>query len=124
MSGSSLYERIGGEAAILAAVDLFYAKVLGDELTRPFFAGLDMAAQAKKQVAFMTWAFGGPPEYRGRDLRAAHAELVQKKGLADVHFDRVALHLQSTLEELGVAPDLVREALAIVGSVRGEVLGR
>jgi hemoglobin len=120
----SLYERIGGEAAILAAVDLFYAKVLADEITRPFFEGLDMAAQAKKQVAFMTWAFGGPEEYRGRDLKTAHEKLVQTQGLSDRHFDRVAFHLQSTLEELGVAPELTREALGIIASVRGEVLGR
>ena len=57
-----LYERIGGQAAVMAAVDLFYEKVMEDELTRPFFAGLDMSKQTTKQVAFMTWAFGGPAE--------------------------------------------------------------
>jgi hemoglobin len=119
----TLYERMGGEAAIMAAVDRFYAKVLADERTRPFFENLDMEAQTRKQIAFMTWAFGGPEEYKGRDLREAHAPLV-KKGLSDVHFDAVAGHLQSTLRELGVAEDLVDEALAIVGSVRGAVLGR
>ena len=73
----SLYERIGGEAAVMAAVDLFYKKVLEDELTRPFFAGLDMAAQSRKQVAFMMWAFGGPEPYKGRPLREAHKKLVE-----------------------------------------------
>jgi hemoglobin len=120
----SLYERIGGEAAIMAAVDLFYKKVLADELTSPFFTALDMAAQTRKQVAFMTWALGGPTEYRGRPLREAHAKLVLDKGLGDTHFDRVAEHLSATLHELGVAPDLIAEAMATVGSVRGEVLGR
>ena len=43
----SLYERIGGEPAIMAAVDLFYAKVMNDTLTRPFFDGLDMNAQVQ-----------------------------------------------------------------------------
>jgi hemoglobin len=121
---SALFERIGGEAALMAAVDLFYNKVLSDELTRPFFEGLDMAAQTKKQVAFMSRAFGGPEEYRGRDLRAAHANLVKFKGLGDAHFDAVAGHLKATLEELGVAPDLVAEALGIVASTRNEVLSR
>lgn len=120
----TLYERIGGEAAILAAVDLFYAKVLADDVTKPFFEGLDMAAQARKQVAFMTWAFDGPDEYKGKDLRTAHAKLVEEKGLTDVHFDRVATHLEATLRELGVSSDLIREAMGIVGKVRGEVLGR
>ena len=120
---ASLYEKLGGEAAIMAAVDLFYEKVMADELTRPFFRGLDMAAQTRKQVAFMTRAFGGPAEYEGRDLRAAHAGLV-KRGLGDAHFDAVARHLEATLRELGVAEDLVAEALTTVGGTRSEVLNR
>jgi hemoglobin len=120
----SLYERIGGEPAIMAAVDLFYAKVMDDELTRPYFNGLDMSAQVKKQVAFMSRALGGPVEYHGRDLRAAHAKLVREKGLGDAHFDAVATHLRATLEELGVQKELVDEAMTAIGGMRAEVLGR
>lgn len=122
--GSTLYDRLGGEDAVLAAVDLFYAKVLADDLTRPFFEGLDMAAQTRKQLAFMTRAFGGPVVNQGRDLRTAHAELVRRKGLGDAHFDAIARHLRATLSELGVAPDTVAEALSIVEATRDEVLGR
>jgi len=121
---ASLYERIGGEAAVMAAVDLFYEKVLADARTKPFFGDLNMEAQTKKQVAFMTWAFGGPAEYRGRDLRAAHANLVRDRGLTDSHFDAVAEHLQATLVELGVAPELITEVLSIVGGTRNDVLSR
>jgi hemoglobin len=120
----SLYERIGGEAAVAAAVDLFYDKVMADERTRPFFAGIDMPAQIKKQVSFMTVAFDGPAQQRGRDLRTAHAGLVRDKGLSDVHFDAVAQHLKDTLVELNVPGDVISEALAIVASTRNEVLGR
>ena len=123
-SGDSLYERIGGQPAVMAAVDLFYEKMLADEVTRPFFEALDMEAQTKKQIAFMTWAFGGPIEYRGRDLRTAHANLVRTQGLTDIHFDAVAKHLRSTLIELGLSAGLVNEALQIVASTRNEVLGR
>ncbi|MEN9580142.1 MAG: hypothetical protein RJA70_3151 [Pseudomonadota bacterium] len=121
---ASLYERIGGESAIMAAVELFYEKVIEDEVTRPFFAGLDMAAQTKKQMSFMAWALGGPHKYKGRDLRTAHAKLVADQGLSDVHFDAVAGHLQATLQELGVADELVAEAIQIVAGTRNEVLGR
>jgi hemoglobin len=120
----SLYDRIGGEPALMAAVDLFYAKVLADEQTRPFFEALDMQAQIRKQIAFMTWAFGGREAYKGRDLRTAHAELVKKNGLTDVHFDAVARSLHETLVELGIERALIDEVLAIVGSTRAEVLGR
>ena len=120
----SLYDRLGGQAAIMAAVDRFYRKVLADELTRPFFEGLDMSAQVQKQIAFMAWALGAPAEYKGRDLRTAHARLVQEKGLTDAHFDAVARHLQATLQELGVAEPDIDEVLAAIGATRGDVLGR
>lgn len=123
MTKASLFERVGGEAAITAAVGIFYDKVMADPLTRPFFTGLDMSAQSAKLVGFMAWAFGGPEQYRGRDLRAAHAPLVAR-GLSDAHFDAIAGHLKATLNELGVADELVAEALGIVGSVRKEVLNR
>jgi hemoglobin len=122
-SSPSLFERIGGEAAVMAAVDLFYRKLVADPLTRPFFENLCMRAQVKKQVGFMTRAFGGPDEYRGRNLRAAHAGLV-RRGLSDRHFDAVAGHLETTLAELGVAVNLIREVLAIVAGTRDEVLNR
>jgi hemoglobin len=119
-----LFERLGGMEAIMAAVDIFYEKVLADELLADFFTGIDMDKQIKKQIAFMATAFNGPQEYKGRDMRAAHRHLVQSKGLNDAHFDAVAMHLKATLEELDVAPDLVDEALGIVASTRNEVLNR
>jgi hemoglobin len=124
MAEGSLYERIGGEAAVTAAVDLFYDKVMADERTRPFFSSIDMKAQIRKQRAFMTVAFGGPDEYRGRDMRVAHAALVRDKGLNDTHFDAVAEHLRDTLVELKVPTALITEVLTIVGGTRDQVLSR
>jgi hemoglobin len=83
-----------------------------------------MERLVKQHWAFMTVAFEGPAEYRGRDLRSAHAHLVKNKGLSDVHFDRVVRALEETLVELGVAEDLRREVLDIVGATRDEVLDR
>lgn len=121
---TSLYERIGGEPALMAAVDLFYEKVLANALTRPFFEALDMDAQVRKQIAFMTWALGGPSAYKGRDLTTAHAHLVRAKGLSDAHFDAVAISLEATLLELGIERALVDEVLGVVGTTRDSVLGR
>lgn len=124
MSQPSLFERLGGEGALMAAVDLFYRKVLADPITAPFFDGLDMKSQVKKQVSFMAHAFGGPEAYKGRALGPAHAHLVEERGLGDVHFDAVAKHLEATLRELGIAEDLISESVALVDSTRDEVLGR
>jgi hemoglobin len=121
---TSLYDRVGGEPAIMAAVGILYEKLLADDLTRPFFESMQMDALVKKQIAFMSWAFGGPSEYRGRDLRGAHHHLVASRGLTDAHFDAVATHLAATLRELELDDALISEALAIVGTTRKDVLGR
>jgi len=120
---ASLYERIGGEAAVNAAVDLFYDKVIDDYRINRFFEKTDMSKQAAHLKAFMAVAFGGPNEYTGRSLRDGHARLV-KLGLNDSHFDAVMEDLGATLTELNVPAELISEAAALVESVRDEVLGR
>jgi hemoglobin len=117
----SLFERIGGEAAVNAAVDVFYRKVLADKRISKFFEGVDMDKQAAKQKAFLTMAFGGPNNYTGEDMRKGHAHLVAK-GMNASHFDAVMENLGATLTELGVPGDLIAEAAAIAESVRGPVL--
>lgn len=124
MSEASLFERVGGEPAIMAAVGILYEKLIADDLTRPFFEDMDLDTLVKKQIAFMSHAFGGPVESRGRDLRTAHRHLVAAKGLTDAHFDAVAMHLAVTLRELGLDEDVVNEVLAVVGGTRSHVLDR
>lgn len=119
----SLYERIGGEPAVNAAVDIFYRKVLDDYRINRFFNNADMDQQIAKQRAFFTMAFGGPNNYTGKDMRNAHAHLV-KMGLNDSHFDAVMEHLGATLVELNVPQDLIAEAAAIALSARDDVLGK
>ncbi len=93
----TLFEKIGGEAAVDAAVDIFYRKVLADDRINTFFEGVDMDKQAAKQKAFLTMAFGGPHNYTGMDMRKGHAHLVEK-GLNDSHFDAVMDNLGATLQ--------------------------
>ncbi len=119
----TIYEQIGGAAAVDAAVDIFYDKILADNAIKQFFTTVDMKKQRAKQKAFLTMVFGGPNKYDGADLRNAHAGLVAK-GLNDLHFDAVAKHLKATLEQLKVPAELTSQILAIAGSVRNDVLGR
>ncbi len=120
---ATLYERIGGEAAVNAAVDVFYRKVLNDYRINRFFDNTDMDKQIAKQKAFFTMAFGGPNNYTGQDMRNAHSRLV-KIGLNEEHFNAVMEHLGATLVELNVPEDLIAEAAAIAESTRNDVLGK
>lgn len=123
-SAKSLFDRLGGEAAVEAAVVDFYERVMADPTLAPFFEHLEMDAQIKKQIAFMTMAFGGPNKYTGKDLRTAHAKLVASKGLNDGHFDSVASHLRDTLTELGIDDATTSEVIQVVAGTRGDVLNR
>ncbi|RBP46455.1 truncated hemoglobin YjbI [Roseimicrobium gellanilyticum] len=117
----SLYQKLGGKAAIDAAVELFYVKVLADKRVNYFFEDINMNKQKRKQKEFLSAALGGPIPYVGKDLRSAHESL---GGLNDTHFDAIAEHLQATLTELKVDPQLIGQAMAIVGSTRDAVLNR
>jgi hemoglobin len=119
----SLYERLGGAAAVDAAVDIFYHKVLADYRINRFFDETNMEQLIAKQKAFFTLAFGGPNNYNGADLRSAHARLV-KMGLNNDHFNVVMEHLGKTMQELNVPPELISEAGAIAESARNDVLGK
>ncbi len=120
---ATLFDKLGGEAAVDAAVDIFYRKVLADYRINRFFDSVDMEKQAAKQKAFLTMAFGGPHNYTGADMRRGHAHLV-KMGLDDSHFDAVMENLTATLQELNVPAELIAEVAAIAETTRNDVLGR
>jgi len=118
---SSVYEQIGGEAAVDAAVEIFYKKVLADDHISRYFDSVDMEAQAAKQKAFLTMVMGGPNNYTGRDMREGHKHL---EGLDDSHFDAVMGHLGDTLTELNVPAELIATIAGVAESTREDVLNR
>lgn len=122
-AATPLFERIGGSAAVDAAVDVFYRHVLSDDRICRFFDDVDMERQAAKQKAFLTYAFGGPNNYTGLDMRKGHQHLIQR-GLNDSHFDAVVENLATTLRELGVGEAEIGEVAAIAESTRNDVLDR
>lgn len=120
---STLYEKLGGAAAVDAAVDKFYRRVLADDRISNFFDGVDMDRQAAKQKAFLTMAFGGPNNYTDLDMKTGHAHLVAR-GLDDSHFDAVVEDLGATLKEMGVPDELIAEVASVAETTREAVLGR
>jgi hemoglobin len=119
----SLYDRLGGDAAIDAAVDVFYQKMLSDDRVNHFFEGIDMKRQRAKQKGFLTMVTGGPKQYSGKSMREGHKHLIEK-GLNDSHVDIVIEHLGNTLKELGVSDSEIGEVAALANSVRDDVLNR
>lgn len=119
----TLFDRLGGEPAMQAAVEGFYRRMLADDRVSEFFDDVDMDRQMAKQKAFLTFVCGGPVRYTGLDMRTAHAPLLSR-GLNDGHVDVVIEHLAGTLRDLGVAEAHIAEVGALAESVRADVLGR
>lgn len=117
---NSLYQKLGGKAALEAVVDAFYVKVLADKRIKDIFADVNMDKQAKRQKAFLAAAFGGPVAWTGKDMRKAHADLK----LTEEHFNAVAENLQKTLEDFKVKKELIDQVMAIAGSVKNDVLNK
>ena len=119
----SLFDRIGGEGAVKATVIKMYDKILDDAELAPFFENTDVDRLRLSQSTFVTYAFGGPSHYTGKSLRNAHKDAVSH-GLSDRHFDLVATHLKTAMQELNVPSELIDEAMIIVGGTRKDVLGQ
>jgi hemoglobin len=113
----SLYEAIGGQAAVAAAVDVFYRWVLADPELSLFFPGGVGARHRAYLATFLGEALGGPRRYRGPGIAAAHRGL----GITEVHFDRAA-HLGATLDELAVPRHLADRIVGIVAGLRSAVV--
>ena len=111
---ASIYEAIGGRAALRAAVDAFYLRVLADPELAPFFPGGVGATHRAFLVTALGEALGGPERYQGPHFADAHRGL----GITDAQFSRTAGHLSDALDELAVPRPLADQIIAIVARLR------
>lgn len=119
MTERSLYDRIGGEAAIAAMVDEFYDRVLADPELAPFFERTPMDKLRRMQREFFSAALGGPVRYTGKPLSHAH----HGHGIERPHFARFVEHLLDTLQAHGVSENESREIIARINTYADEIVG-
>jgi len=114
----SIFERLGQEQGIRAAVDDFYGRVVGDPQLTQYFDGVDLRKLRGHQTALLVQVTGGPAAYSGRDLAAAHDRL----GITPEDFDRVVGHLVATLTSFGVAAEDIGSVGEALGAHRDEIV--
>ena len=115
---TNLYQAIGGHAAVVAAVDGLFERLLADPELAPFFPGGVGERHRRFVVTMLAEAMGGPYRYRGPGLAESHRGL----GITDAQFDRTAAHLVATLDALGVPADLASQVVALVAGLRPAVV--
>jgi hemoglobin len=114
----TLYEKIGGEAAIRKVVDYFYDLVLADPTVNHFFKNTDMEKQRLHQTKFISFALGGPNQYTGKSMSKAHEGM----NLQPKHFDAIVKHLSDALAHFGVSQADIDQVSAHVETLRDDVL--
>lgn len=114
----TLYEAIGGEAAVRAVLQTLYDQLFVDPIVGFLFEGKDKAHLVEQQLAFTCRFLGGPQRYTGKPLPEAHASLPLLAG----HFDRRHHLLALALERHGVPAEVRKAWLDIDEGLRGSVL--
>ena len=116
----SLYERLGGQPAIVAVVDDFVGNVAKDKRIKGFFAHTDIANLKTKLVEQICAATGGPCPYTGRDMKTVHAGL----GIRSRDFDALVEDLGKTLKKFKVPKKEQGELVAILAPMKKDIVTR
>ncbi len=122
---STLYQRLGGKAAITAVVDEFVARVAADTRINAFFAAT--AADPKRLASFkgrladqICEASGGPCKYTGKDMKTAHAGM----GVQAQHFDALVEDLVGALDKFKVTAADKQALLGVLGPMKSDIVTR
>lgn len=114
----TLFEKVGGDAAIEALVERLYAKILSDQMINYLFKNTDMGRQKGMMRQFLHALTGGPVGYNGKQMRDAHSGL----GITEDQFLCVAGHVKTSLEELEVAGELQDLIMGAVAGFKDDIV--
>lgn len=116
---ATLYDRVGGAAAVSEIVQNFYARVLADHELQPFFAKTAIDKLLRMQQEFFCAALDGPSTSSGMNLSHAHAN----RGITRHHFNIFCQHMLDTLRERGLAEDDIMDVVHRVSVLKNDITG-
>jgi len=114
----TLYDRLGGKAAITAVVDQFVTNVADDKRINARFSTTDIPRLKKNLVDQVCMASGGPCTYSGRDMTTTHAGM--KITTAD--FNALVEDLVASLNKFKVSETEKKELLGILGPMKKDIV--
>lgn len=124
---ASLYERLGGEAAIKAVVEDFVGRAAGNPKVNFFRKGTDkewkpQAADVEmlktRLVQLIGAVTGGPQKYEGKDMKSLHAGMK----ITSAEFGAIAGDLKATLDKFKVPAKEQAELMKIVGGTAADIV--
>ena|SRR3989304_5313126 len=114
----SLYDRLGGKAAISAVVDQFVSNVAADTRVNMAFANTDIPHFKQCLVDQICQATGGPCKYTCRSMKDSHAGL----GCTNDNFTAVVEDLVAALNKFNVPKKEQDDLLAILGPLQKDIV--
>jgi hemoglobin len=113
-----LYDRLGGQAAIVAVVDEFIARVAADDRINLRFGNTDIPRLKSLLVEFVCMATGGPCKYSGTDMETTHGGME----VADEEFTAVVEDLTGALDKFNVPAKEKGELLGALGPLKPRIV--
>jgi hemoglobin len=113
-----LYDRLGGQKAIVAVVDDFIGRVAADTRINLRFANTDIPRLKSLLVEFVCMASGGPCKYSGRDMETSHAGM----DLVEDEFTALVEDLAATLDKFNVPAKEKNELLGALGPLEPRIV--
>jgi hemoglobin len=114
----SLYQRLGGNEAVVAVIDDFVGRCAADSRINQKFARTDVPRLKKMLVDQVTAATGGPATYTGRSMTETHDGM----GVTAGEFDALVGNLVATLDQFAVPAAEQQELLGILGPLRADIV--
>lgn len=97
-SDPPFFEEMGGMEGIAATVDAFLLRLAQDERIVDRFAMINVARFRRLLIEQFCMLAGGPCEYTGVSMRAAH----RTQGIRDDEFDALVRNLVDAMEDVGI----------------------
>ncbi len=116
----SLYLRLGGKTAIVKVVDQFVANVAADKRINKFFAKTNIPHLKQQLVNQICEASGGPCKYTGRSMKEAHRGMA----IADKDWNALVEDLVKAMTKLKVPKQEQNDLLALLGPMKGDIVGQ
>jgi hemoglobin len=120
---SSLYKRLGGRDGIALVVGDFVENMAADQRVNERFKGMKPADVEKLKSNLSDQicdAAGGPCSYLGRDMKTTHRGMK----VTEAEWNATVENLNKALDKHNVGAKERQELLALLGPMKGDIVGQ
>ena len=116
---TTLYQRLGGANGIARLVDDVIAAHLDNPIVKTRFENIKDMEHAKRMAReFFCAGSGGPETYTGRDMLATHKGM----NISEQEFLAVTDDIVGAMNKNGIEEDAKKDVIAILYSLKGEII--